>query len=177
MKTYEKLYRHFMTITRHKLMVTYLCFKLHLFKQGILHDLSKYSWVEFSAGVKYFQGYRSPIDAEKADKGYSLGWLHHKGRNKHHWEYWTDKNPQGIFCHKIPYNYVLEMCCDRIAACKIYQKDKYTQASAYEYFIKGTDRLYMHPESAQLLHTILLMIKEKGEDQTFSYLRNNKLPY
>ncbi|MCI5774860.1 MAG: DUF5662 family protein [Erysipelotrichaceae bacterium] len=177
MKTYEKLYRHFVTITSHKLMVTKLCFKLHLYKQGILHDLSKYSWVEFSAGVKYYQGHRSPIDAEKAAKGYSLGWLHHKGRNKHHWEYWTDKNRDGIYCHKIPYNYVLEMCCDRVAACKIYQKQAYTQASAYEYFINGTDRLYMHPQSAKLLETILFMIKEKGEDQTFSYLVNNKLDY
>ena len=89
-----RFWGHLKTITLHKLRVTRLCFKMGLIKQGLLHDLSKYSPVEFWAGVRYFQGYRSPIDAEKEAKGYSEGWLHHKGHNKHHWEYWIDRNKQ-----------------------------------------------------------------------------------
>ena len=81
----KRLYGHFTTITKHKLKVTSLCFKIGLYKQGIKHDLSKYSPIEFWAGVKYFQGDRSPIDKEKQVLGYSLGWLHHKGHNMHHW--------------------------------------------------------------------------------------------
>ncbi len=51
----NKLVGHFSTITAHKIKVGQLCFRCGLYKQGLLHDLSKYSWVEFSAGVKYFK--------------------------------------------------------------------------------------------------------------------------
>lgn len=101
----NKLWGHFKTITTHKLAVTTLCFQCGLYKQGILHDLSKYSPVEFFAGVKYYQGNRSPIDKEKEVKGYSMGWLHHKGRNKHHWEYWLDNSPEGVTPLEIPIPY------------------------------------------------------------------------
>ena len=83
----NRFFGHLSTITRHKIKVTLLCFRCGLYAQGIKHDLSKYSYVEFWAGVRYYQGNRSPIDREKEVKGYSMGWLHHKGRNKHHWEY------------------------------------------------------------------------------------------
>ncbi|MEA4874995.1 DUF5662 family protein [Anaerorhabdus sp.] len=171
---WQRLSGHFTTITSHKLKVTGLCFKLGLYKQGILHDLSKYSWVEFSSGVKYYQGHRSPIDAEKENLGYSLGWLHHKGRNKHHWDYWVDKNRDGIFPIKMPYNYLLENVCDRIAACKTYQKDNYSDKSAYEYFINGTDRLYMHPESAIELERLLKIIAENGLDEGFNIIKKEQ---
>ena len=81
---------HFRTITRHKLTVMDLCFKVGLIRQGLLHDLSKYSPEEFLSGVRYYQGTRSPNAAEKEIVGYSAAWLHHKGRNKHHFEYWMD---------------------------------------------------------------------------------------
>ena len=136
-----RFWGHLKTITLHKLRVTRLCFKMGLIKQGLLHDLSKYSPVEFWAGVRYFQGYRSPIDAEKEAKGYSEGWLHHKGHNKHHWEYWIDRNKQcqGLFCVEMPKRYVAEMVCDRIAACQTYGagKKKYTQRFADRVFPSG----------------------------------------
>ena len=83
-------YKHLKTINHHKWLVMKNCFRVGLYKQGLLHDLSKYSWAEFSVGVKYYQGDRSPNDAEREDKGYTSAWLHHKGRNKHHLEYWVD---------------------------------------------------------------------------------------
>ena len=83
------------------------CFRLGLYWQGLTHDLSKFSPVEFWAGVKYFQGDRSPNDAQRRDKGYSASWMHHKGRNRHHFEYWTDYgvSGEGIIGVEMPKKY------------------------------------------------------------------------
>ena len=74
-------WKHFCTITHHKNLVLVGCFKIGLYRQGLLHDLSKYSPTEFLVGCKYYQGTMSPNNAERKEKGYSLAWLHHKGRN------------------------------------------------------------------------------------------------
>ena len=111
-------YHHFLTITKHKCEVMKNCFAVGLYRQGLLHDLSKYSWEEFATGVKYYQGNRSPNAAEKEEKGYSAAWLHHKGRNKHHFEYWIDFAPDkswGLVGNKMPLRYLIEMVMDRIA--------------------------------------------------------------
>ena len=84
--------KHFITITKHRHKVLVYCFRCGLYRQGLVHDLSKYSFTEFIPGAKYCTGSRSPIYFERQDKGYSLAWLHHKGRNKHHPEYWIDMN-------------------------------------------------------------------------------------
>ena len=81
---------HFKTITHHKLLVMKHCFRAGLYWQGLVHDLSKYMPSEFWVGARYYQGDHSPNDAERKAIGYSSAWMHHKGRNKHHYEYWTD---------------------------------------------------------------------------------------
>ena len=167
------IWGHLKTITKHKIAVTKLCFRCGLYKQGLLHDLSKYSWVEFSAGARYYQGNRSPIDREKEVKGYSLGWLHHKGRNKHHWEYWLDNAADGIQPLEMPLNYVIEMYCDRTAASKIYMKDAYHDGSAYEYFMRGYHHVLMHTKA--LLEHILIYQRDHGTDQTIAYIRKELL--
>lgn len=169
----NSLWGHFSTITRHKIKVTALCFRCGLYKQGILHDLSKYSWVEFSSGVKYFQGNRSPIDKEKEVLGYSKGWLHHKGRNKHHWEYWLDNGPQGVHPIAMPTNYVIEMFCDRVTASKIYQKEKYTDNSALEYYMQGKDRIMIHPDSEKLIVHLLTYLSENGLEKTIQHIKKD----
>ena len=90
-----KAFAHFCTITKHKKLVLKECFRVGLYKQGLLHDMSKYSWTEFRVGCRYYQGTRSPNNAEREEKGYSSAWLHHKGRNKHHYEYWIDYSLEG----------------------------------------------------------------------------------
>ena len=108
------------------------CFRMGLYWQGLIHDLSKYSLTEFKTGVEYYQGNKSPNAAEREDKGYSEAWLHHKGRNRHHYEYWTDVTKDrslGIVGIKMPVKYVAEMFADRVAACKTYEKDRYTTMS------------------------------------------------
>lgn len=169
-----RFFGHLSTITKHKMEVTRLCFKCGLYKQGILHDLSKYSPIEFWSGVKYYQGFRSPIDAEKEAVGYSLGWLHHKGRNKHHWEYWVDKdyvNFQHIV-RKMPLNYVIEACCDKIAASKVYKKDKYYDGSAYDFLSNGKDRKFMGGENVNRHLQLLLYLKENGEEKALKYYKS-----
>lgn len=171
----NKFMGHFMTITRHKLGVTKLCFRCGLYKQGLLHDLSKYSFVEFSAGVKYFQGNRSPIDKEKEVNGYSLGWLHHKGRNKHHWEYWLDNAYHGIKPIEMPTNYVVEMFCDRVVASRIYQKEMYHDDSALNYYLNGIPHIIMHENTAELLHHLLQYLRDNGLDESIRYIRKEIL--
>lgn len=168
-------WRHFLTITHHKCLVMGYCFRVGLYKQGLLHDLSKYSWTEFRTGVLYYQGTRSPNAVEKQEKGFSEAWLHHKGRNRHHFEYWIDIRQGAETAEFIgmpmPTRYVAEMFCDRIAACKVYQREKYTDASALEYFLKNRNRMTMHPDAAALLERLLRMLAEQGEDRAFRTIR------
>lgn len=167
----NRFFGHLSTITRHKLKVTRLCFRCGLYGQGLRHDLSKYSPIEFWAGVRYYQGNRSPIDREKEVKGYSMGWLHHKGRNRHHWEYWLDNGPHGIQAVKMPVNYVVEMFCDRVAASQIYMKENYNDSSALQYYVNGRDHILIHPETDRLIRHLLTYLSEHGLDETIRYIR------
>mgnify|MGYP000003504306 FL=1 len=171
----NKAWRHFKTITGHKILVMKNCFRVGLFRQGLMHDLSKYSPVEFGTGVKYYQGDRSPNAAEREEKGYSEAWLHHKGRNKHHFEYWIDfsKTSQGLSGAKMPVNYLVEMVMDRIAASRVYRGASYTDGAAWEYYQREQPYLsgIMHPETQAELEKILIMLDKKGERVTFAYLR------
>lgn len=90
--TPEKFMGHLKTVSRHRYLVMKGCFRVGLYRQGLLHDLSKFSPTEFMVGARYWQGTRSPNNAEREEKGYSASWLHHKGRNRHHFEYWVDYN-------------------------------------------------------------------------------------
>lgn len=167
---------HFKTITKHRNLVCRYCFRLGLYKQGLLHDLSKYSPTEFWRGAKFYLGTRSPNDAERKETGVSLAWLHHKGRNRHHLEYWIDyqfdgKGGAGMGGNEMPIRYVAEMFCDRIAASKVYMKEEYTDAASYNYFIRSKDHLLIHPETSAELEKMLLILKEEGEDAAFQYVR------
>ena len=168
-------YHHFRTITRHKIEVGRLCFRCGLYSQGLRHDLSKYMPSEFLMGVKYYQGTRSPNDAEREAKGVTTAWLHHKGRNKHHLEYWidysADRNIKTMIGMKMPDNYIVEMFCDRIAASKIYQGDAYTDRSALDYYNQGRGKVLLHPYTAEKLELLLKKLAEEGEDEAFRYAR------
>ncbi len=169
-----KAWKHFCTITYHKYLVAQGCFKVGLYKQGLLHDMSKYSPTEFRVGAKYYQGTRSPNNAEREETGLSLAWLHHKGRNKHHFEYWIDYSAggEGVMAGmRMPDKYIIEMFMDRIAASKVYMKDTYTDASPLEYYNRGKDRLILHEHTRELLELCLNMLAEEGEEKTFRYIK------
>ena len=170
--------KHFKTITHHKWLVMQGCFHLGLYRQGLLHDLSKYSPIEFWVGAKYFAGNHSPNDNERRDKGYSSAWLHHKGRNKHHLEYWIDYSVDGdhhMVGLPMPTHFVAEMFCDRIAACKIYMGDKYTDRAPYDYYMRSVGHYIIHPQTAELLLQMLTALKDKGEAEAFCYIKKEIL--
>lgn len=176
-----KAWQHFKTITYHKLLVMDGCFKVGLYKQGLLHDLSKYSPSEFFVGAKYYQGTRSPNNAEREARGYSAAWLHHKGRNKHHYEYWIDYSmndtPGGMAPARMPVQYVVEMFMDRIAASKVYQKEAYTDASPLAYYNYGREKapMLLHPVTRKQLEMLLEMLAKHGERATFAYIKKRVL--
>ena len=172
-----KAWKHLKTILHHKALVRAGCFKVGLYRQGLFHDMSKYSPTEFFVGCRYFQGDKSPNNAERESKGYSSAWMHHKGRNKHHLEYWIDYSVDKDIMTgmKMPVNYVVEMFIDRMSASKNYQKEKYTDRSPLEYFERGRGHYMMHPETEALLEKLLVMLAEKGEDETFRYIRQEVL--
>ncbi len=166
--------KHFQTITKHRHRVIEHCFRAGIGLQGLLHDLSKYEPAEWIPGVRYYQGTRSPNEQERELFGYSVAWMHHKGRNRHHFEYWSDLNPKTKQYESVrmPIRYVKEMFCDRVAASKIYQGERYTNRHPLEYYLRGNARSRMHPDTADLLESWLTMLAEKGEDITFAYLRS-----
>lgn len=172
-----KPWQHFRTITKHKILVMQGCFRIGLIRQGLTHDLSKYSPVEFWTGARYYQGTRSPNAAEREEKGYSEAWMHHKGRNRHHYEYWTDMNPQTHRYDAVPMprKYMAEMVMDRRAACMTYQGKAYTPASPLAYYEKSRERVLMHPQTQRELEYILTMLRDRGEEETFRYLREDYL--
>ena len=155
------IYKHLRTVGRHRREVMKNCFRAGLYWQGLTHDLSKYSPEEF--------------EAERELKGYSTAWMHHKGRNKHHFEYWNDYSPKTKRNEavKMPLIYVAEMFCDRVAASKIYMGENYTDASPLAYYRRGNaaQRL-IHPDTAKLIEMLLVMLAEEGEDYTFAYIRH-----
>ena len=169
---------HLRTVGRHRRLVRHYCLRLGLVWQGLTHDLSKYSPTEFWRSAKYYQGYRSPNDQERKENGVSLSWLHHKGRNRHHFEYWTDysMDGSGISGVEMPKKYVAEMFCDRLAASKVYRGQDFQPGDPYQFFQYGKKkRLLMHPATSELLETILIVLRDQGEDAAFDYVRREVL--
>ena len=164
---------HFITITKHRHAVIRHCAKSGIFFQGLMHDMSKYSPTEFKQGMKYYTGTKSPNEGERAEYGYSLAWMHHKGRNRHHFEYWTDYNPQTKLVSpvKMPARFLAEMFCDRVAASKIYQGKNYSNHHPLEYFNRGNAKNVMHPETANKLHELLVILDEQGEKAAFKAVK------
>lgn len=72
---------------------------------------------------------------------------------------------------QMPVRYVIEMFMDRIAASKVYNKDKYTDASPLEYYKQGKNRNLIHPKTAKQLEILLRMLASEGEEKTFTYIR------
>ena len=146
--------------------------------QGLTHDLSKYTPAEFIPGARYYQGDRSPQAREREVLGYSAAWLHHKGRNKHHYEYWSDHTPakRGA-CEPIrmPRRYVAEMYCDRLAATHIYNKGHYNDRQPLDYYLGGKDDMPINPATKAELEKFLIMTYEKGEDITLEYIKKEYL--
>ena len=173
MNALQRFWGHLRTITRHRHMVIRHCVKAGILWQGLRHDLSKYGPTEFWQGVRFFDGTHSPTEDERRTLGYSVAWMHHKGRNRHHWEYWTDYSMEkrAYVAMPMPRRYLAEMLCDRIAASKIYNGKNYTDAAPLDYLMHGKVRDAMHPQTIELLTRFLTQLRDEGEDAMFKSLR------
>ncbi len=153
--------KHFNTINKHRFEVFILCSKCGLFWRGLVHDLSKYSPIEFFECAKYYQGNMSAIPKARKEKGYSEAWLHHKGRNKHHEEYWYDENAKDP-TPVIPYKYVVEMICDNLAAGKTYNGKAWTQETQYKYWLKKQERVKVNEKVNKMILEVLKQVSKRG---------------
>ncbi len=158
-------FRHLHTILRHRRLVFHHACRVGITWQGLTHDLSKFSPTEFWQGAKHFQGNRSPNEGERETYGYSLAWMHHKGRNRHHYEWWIDIDPvtRVYRAAKMPTRYLAEMFCDRIAASKVYHGKSYKDGDALAYFLKGHAKEAMHPDNIVMLEEWLTILANEGE--------------
>ena len=177
--TLKKAAGHLKTVLHHKKLVAEGCFHVGLYGQGIMHDLSKFYPEEMRNSIRYYQGGKqSPNNGERVMKGYSAAWMHHKGRNKHHFEYWTDYSIEAakrgdypVKSVQMPRRYVAEMLMDRIAASKTYMKENYTDASPLEYYERGKAGKLMHPDTARELEAMLRILAKKGEQECFRFVK------
>lgn len=135
--------------------------------------MSKYSPTEFIPGARFYQGTRSPNERERELYGCSRAWLHHKGRNRHHFEYWFDYNPKTRCPEAVemPLKYVVEMFCDRVAASKIYNGSSYTESEPYIYFLRIKGKHRMHEKTEAQLNELLELLRDEGEEKTFAHIR------
>lgn len=157
----RNFFGHLNTVNKHRFKVLKLSIKAGIPLRGLLHDLSKYSPQEFFEGVKYYNGKVSPIKICKKENGYSKAWLHHKGRNKHHFEYWYDFNTKDK-TPVIPYKYTVELICDNIAASLTYKGKDWNPASQLDYFKNRKDLDYINNKIKNLLIAVYKKICKEG---------------
>lgn len=162
--TLSKALKHWKVVRRHRKYVRQYCFKAKLYRQGLMHDLSKYSPTEFIESVKYFTGTHSPIDECKSVNGYSAAWMHHKARNKHHREYWTDNYDKGTTCIKMPWRYALECFCDYLGAGRAYNNGVEDVEAEYKWWMLNKPKMKMHDDTKTLLDCMFRLYREYGAD-------------
>jgi len=169
-----KLFKHIKLVMKHKWIVFKLCCKVGVPWRGIMHDWSKFSPTEFFESVKYYDGHISPIQVCKKEKGYSEAWLHHKGRNKHHPEYWIDMSlPEKTVI--MPYKYAAEMICDKIAAGIVYSGKDWKPNTQIEYYMKERKLYLIHPQIDQFMIAVFKEVEQNGLDKTLTKQNIKKL--
>ena len=159
MYKFKIVWNHFKTICNHKKWVFYYCKICGLYWRGFKHDFSKFSRIEFSESIKYYTGINSPIDNCKKDKGYSLAWQHHKGRNDHHYEYWMDNFDKGGEPIRMPFECAVEMICDYLGAGQAYSKNAnkdFSYKDELNWFINKLDNgCAMHKDTKKFVFLVL----------------------
>lgn len=165
----KKFIGHFKTVCTHKKWVYYYMKMVRMPFRGLLHDMSKFSPVEFFEGVKYWQGTSSPIDACKKENGWSRAWMHHKGRNPHHYEYWVDNLDKGGEVLEMPKRYFIELVCDYLGAGRAYMGENFSYAAEAEWWKKKkSNGLAMNPKDIEKLDKIFSFLTSFELDSRFS---------
>ena len=170
----SNIFKHIALVLHHKWVVFKLCCKVGIPWRGFMHDWSKFSPTEFWESVKYYDGHKSPITVCKADKGYSEAWLHHKGRNKHHYQYWTDLSlPEKTVI--MPYKYAIEMVCDELASGIVYNGKNWTQNTQLEYYMNKERKNLIHPQIDKFLMATFTEVSKNGINKTLTHKNMKEL--
>ena len=158
-------FKHLKKILIHKYWVYYFCSIAGIKWQGIIHDLSKFSWIEFSNGVKYYSDTESPIAICKKENGYSEAWQHHKGRNPHHHVYWCDNFDEGTTAIKMPMKYAIEMLCDFLGAGMAYNKCSVEELfdKEYDFWENRKKEIYLHPQTLDFINQMMHSLKMSND--------------
>lgn len=167
--------KHTRVVLRHKIYVMRECFKIGLYWQGFVHDLSKFGITEFFASAQYFQGDKT-IDVEKKKAKYDYAWLHHMGHNKHHWQYWIDYNHGSLSIIRMPPKYLAEMLCDWIGAGKAYNESVWTPETFTTWVVTNIPNMHLHVDTRNYIFEVLKNIEEMGEEQSIGdYISTEKI--
>ena len=158
---FRNLFRHLRLVLRHKTRVLINCTKCGIFWRGLVHDMSKFTPTELFESVKYYQGNRSPIGVCRRETGYSAAWLHHKGRNKHHIEYWTD--PECQIQPLMPYKYAVECVCDKLAATRVYAGKNYSTDLPLAHWLKHGNKVEGNPKTMAFVEAVFVDVEKYGE--------------
>lgn len=169
----SKFWKHLKTVVRHRWYVCKLCCHCGIVWQGLVHDLSKFSFAEFLPAIKYANGKQSPHEGEIKDHGYSAAWLHHKGRNKHHFEYWLDPIHSSTPC-RMPAKYMVEMICDRVGAGMAYGGKSFQNDAPLKYLRSkaAKERPLMHPATYRTLEHALVLLADNGIDSLVAFCKH-----
>lgn len=171
----SKLLKHLKTIRTHRKYVRKACWKMGLYWQGLVHDLSKYSYTELKM-CKYWTGKGSPHQACREAIGYSPSWNHHYHKNKHHFQFWWDEDEEGkIIPAKMPYKYVIESFCDMVGASKAYNPKEWKPGMLWNYWItKCKGKRIMNSESTALVEKLILQLNSLGEKEFYKWYKIKK---
>lgn len=154
--TLHNILGHWKTIRTHRKWVRHYCRLAGIRWRGWKHDLSKYSPTEFFESARYWTGTGSPINVAKKTQGYSRAWLHHRGRNPHHWAYWADNFSEGMVVYPMPRDDFVEMVCDFLAAGRAYNGIYFTYGGEHAWWLKDRERgnSGMNPKNKLMLDII-----------------------
>ena len=171
----NKFIGHLKTVLTHKKWVAYYCFKCGLYWRGIKHDISKFNPIEFYESIRYYTGTRSPIEACKEVNGVSYAWMHHKGRNSHHYEYWVDYLDKGGIPVIMPFMDSVEFICDSLGAARAYMGKDFTMLKELKWWVNKLDsNPKMHVKS-KYFYTIIFYKLAKNENNIDKILNKNYL--
>lgn len=132
---WHRLLGHTWMVLRHKYWVFHFARIAGIPWQGLVHDLSKFSPMEFRESVRYYTGVCSPIKTcKELNHGLSYAWIHHHGRNLHHYEAWWDDFDRGPHPQDMPYRYAVEMICDDLGAARAYMREAFSFQAEYAWW-------------------------------------------
>jgi len=107
-------WKYFVSLMRHKKFVFLFgkTFGVSLWLR-ITHDLNKFKPGQFIPYARFFYG----KSTHQVKRNFNNAWNDHLRTNKHHWQYWTVLEDDGLMTAlDMPEKYLREMICDWLAA-------------------------------------------------------------